>query len=94
MAAPWHVEVLRLGVKSKLQLPAYITATVIWDPSHICDLRSSSWQCQTLNPLSKARDQTHFLTDTMVGYYPAEPQWEFLFKILKRKKKILTKTEK
>jgi len=32
------------------------TATAMPDPSHICDLHHSSWQCQILNPLSKARD--------------------------------------
>ena len=29
---PWHMEVLRLGVKSGLQLPAYTTATAMQDP--------------------------------------------------------------
>ena len=32
----WHMEVLRLGIESELQLPAYATATL--DPSHVCDL--------------------------------------------------------
>ena len=32
-----HMEVLRLGVKSELQLPAYTTAMAAWDLSHICD---------------------------------------------------------
>ena len=62
------MEVPRLGVKSKLQLPAYTiaTATAIAtrDPSHVCDLRSSSWQLKILNPLSKARDRTRILMDT------------------------------
>ena len=30
---PWHMEVPRLGVKSKLQLLAYATATAMPDPS-------------------------------------------------------------
>ena len=34
------------------------------DPSHIWDLHHSSWQHQTLNPLSEARDRTHVLIDT------------------------------
>ena len=55
-AAPQHMEVPRLGVESELQMPAYAAATVMWDPSHICDLYHNSWQCQILNPLSKARD--------------------------------------
>ena len=52
------MEVLRLGVESKVQLPAYATATATQDPSHGCDLHHSSWQCWILNPLSEARDQT------------------------------------
>ena len=38
------------------------TATATQDPSHICDLHHSAQQCQILNPLSKARDQTRNLT--------------------------------
>ena len=38
---------------------AYTAAT-----SHICDPHLSSPQCWILNPLSKARDQTHILMDT------------------------------
>ena len=49
---PWH----RVGVKLKLQLLAYATATAMQDPS--CHLHHSSWQCRILNPLSEARDQT------------------------------------
>ena len=58
-----HIEVLRLGIQSKLQLPAYTTATATWDPSCICNLYHSSEQCQILNPLSEARDQTCILMD-------------------------------
>ena len=57
----WHVEDPRLRVKSKLQLPAYTTATATRDLSGVCNLCHSSWQCWILNPLSKARDQTHNL---------------------------------
>ena len=42
---PQHMEVPRLGVKSELQLPAYTTATVTPDLSHICELHHSSLQC-------------------------------------------------
>jgi len=59
-----HMEVPRLGVKSKLLLLAYATATVTRDLSRICDLHHSSWQCQIPNLLSKATDQTHILLDT------------------------------
>ena len=46
----WHIEGPRWGVKSELQLPAYTTATVMWDPSRVCDLHYSSRQHQILNP--------------------------------------------
>ena len=59
-----HMAVPSLGVKSELQLPAYTTATAMSDPSHICNLHHSSQQFWILNPLSEARDQTHFLMDT------------------------------
>ena len=45
----------------ELQLPDYATAIPTLDPSHICDLHHSSQQHRILNPLSKARDQTHNL---------------------------------
>ena len=35
---------LGLGVESELQLLAYATATAMWNPSRICDLRQSSGQ--------------------------------------------------
>ena len=50
------MEVLRLGVKSELQLLAYTTATATWDLRHICNLYSSSRQHWILNLLSEARD--------------------------------------
>ena len=59
-----HMEVSSLGVELELQLLAYATATPMQDPSHICDLPHSSWQCQKLNPLSESRDQTHNLMVT------------------------------
>jgi len=42
-------------------LPAYTTATAVWDPSNTCNLHRSSQQHWILKPLSKARDQTHNL---------------------------------
>ena len=66
-AAPgrtWHMEVPRLGVESELQLLACTTATAKQDLSRVCNLHHSSWQHQTLNPLSEARDWTHILMDT------------------------------
>ena len=62
-----NMDVPKLGAESQLQLPAYATATATQDPSCTCDLCHSLWQCQILNPLSEARDQTHILIDTMLG---------------------------
>ena len=61
---PKHMESPRLGVKSKLLLPAYTTAIATWDSSHICNPHHSSRQCCILNPLSEARDWTRVLMDT------------------------------
>ena len=47
----WHMEVPRLGVTSELQLPVYTPATQ--DPSHICDLCCSLWQCRSLTHWAK-----------------------------------------
>ena len=65
-----HMEILRLGVELEPQLPAYATATAMSDLSHICKLHCSSWQRWSLNPLNKARDQTHILTNTILVYNP------------------------
>ena len=43
---------------------AYTTATAAQDQSQVCDLHCSFWQHQILNPLTRARDQTHILMDT------------------------------
>ena len=58
------MEVPRLGVESELQLLACITATATWDLSLICNPHHSSQQRQSPDILSKAKDQTHILTDT------------------------------
>ena len=39
------------------------------DPIHVCNLYHSSRQCWILNPLSKARDQTHNLTVPSLIYF-------------------------
>ena len=56
----WHMEIPRPGVELELQLPAYATAiataTATPDLSCVCNVHSSSRQCQILNPLSEARD--------------------------------------
>ena len=47
----------------------YTTATAAQDPSHVCYLHHSSWQCWIVNPLSRARDHTHILMDTGQVHY-------------------------
>ena len=59
-----HMEVPRVRVELKLQLPAYTTATATWDLSRFCKLHHSLWQCQIINLLSKTRDRTCILMDT------------------------------
>ena len=74
-----HMEVPNLGVKLELQLPVYTTATATQDPSHICDLHHSSWQCWIPDPLSKARDRTCILMDlSQSGSLTAEPRRKLL----------------
>ena len=46
-----HMEGPRLGAERGLQ-----HSHSNRDPSRVCDLHYSSWQCRILNPLSKARD--------------------------------------
>lgn len=59
-----YMEIPRLRVKLELQLPASATATATPDPSHVCDLYCSSWQCRILNPLNEVRHGTCILMDT------------------------------
>ena len=61
---PKHMEVLRLGIKQELQLPAYTPATAMRDLSRIYDLLHSTRQRRILDPLNKARDRSHILRDT------------------------------
>ena len=51
---PWHMKVSGPGVESEPPLLAYATATVMLDPSRICNLCSSFILNQILNPLIKA----------------------------------------
>ena len=57
------MEFPRLGVQSELEPLAYAIATATQDLSCVCNLHHSSWQCQILNPLGEARDQTYVLMD-------------------------------
>ena len=77
---PRHMEIPRLVVQSELQPPAQTRATATWDPSRVCNLHHSSWQeCQILNPLSKARDQTCNLMVPKSDLLTTAPQRELLF---------------
>ena len=74
-----HTEVPRLGVQSELQVLAMATAIAMPDPSHVCKLHCSSWQCPILNPLSEARDRTCILMNLrLVRFISTAPQWELL----------------
>jgi len=64
-----HMKVPKLGAESELQLLACTTATATPDLSRIFELHHSSWQCQILNPLSKVRDGTLILLDTIWAHY-------------------------
>ena len=60
----------RLRVETELQLPAYATVTAMPDLSCVFHLQHSSLQCQILNPLNKAREQTYILMITsQVHFY-------------------------
>ena len=63
------MEAPRLAVELELELPAYATGTETWDPSHVCDLHHSLWQCQIPNPPDESKDQTRILMDTSWVHY-------------------------
>ena len=88
---PWHMEVPRLGVELELQLPDCATATATLDPSHIRSLCRNSWQRWILTPLSRARNQACFLTDTSpVRYHWATVGTPSLFFIEEYLTKIIS----
>ena len=76
MATPAAYEIPRRGVKLELQLPTYAKATATGDPSHLCNLHHSSWQCWILNPQSKAKDRKPNPHGDWLGSLTAEPQQE------------------
>ena len=85
-----HMDVLRLGVRMELQLPAYATATAMPDPSHICDPHRSSQQPWILKPLSEARDRTCVLMDTsQIHFHWATMGTLFFFSFFSVDKKYL-----
>ena len=74
------MEVPRLGVELELQLQVYTTATAMQDPSLICNLHHSSWQCRILNPLSEGRDRTYDLRDRKLDSFPMSHDKSVYFK--------------
>ena len=67
---PWYIEVPRLGVILELHMPADATAIATQDLSCVCNLYHSSWQCWTLNPLSKTRDWTcNLMVPSLIGFH-------------------------
>ena len=74
---PQNIEVLR--VQLQLKPPAYTTATVMWDPSWVCDLHHGSQQHRILNPPSKIRNQSDpHPHGCQSGSLTSEPWWELL----------------
>ena len=69
----WHIEVPRLRVESKLQLPACATATATWGANHICNVYHSSWQHWILT-----HQGVLVFSWILVGFVTAEPWWELL----------------
>ena len=67
------MEVPRLGVESKLQFLADARATATPDPSCVWDPHHGSQQRRILNPLRKARDQTHnHMVPSQIRFHCAE----------------------
>ena len=71
------MEVLRLGVESELQLPAYVAAATAAtpNPSHLCNLHHSSKQHWILNPLSGVQGSNSYPHGYELGTFSTEPQW-------------------
>ena len=67
-----HMEVPRSGADWSCRQTGN-TAMAPLDPSCICDLCCSLWQCRILKPGSEARGQTCILSDTMSGFQPTDP---------------------
>ena len=70
----WHMHILRLGVESELQLPAYTTATATWDSSYTTAHSNAEslthWARPGIEPTSSW---------ILVRFVSALPQQEVLF---------------
>ena len=69
------MEVPRPGVKSELQLPAYATATVTQDLSHICEYTTAHGNAGYLTHLMRPGIEPTS-SWILVSFNTAEPQWE------------------
>ena len=72
---PQHMDVLRLGVESELQLPAYTTATATQDASQVCSLHRSSRQCLSdplIHWVTTGTPIVHFFLVNSVGSVPCQ----------------------
>ena len=76
----WHMQILRLGVESELQLLAYAIATPTLDLSHICDIHHSSLQYRIFNHWARPGIEPE-ITWLLVGFISSVPQWELLLHI-------------
>jgi len=73
----WHMEVPRLGVKSEMQVPAYATATAMWDLSRHCNLITAHSNARSLtHSVRPGIEPTSLLSAEVVT---TEPQSELLF---------------
>ena len=70
---PWHMEVPRLGVKSELQLPAYTTATAMWDLSRVCYLHHNSHNARSLTHQARPGIEPSY-SWIVVGFISTAPQ--------------------
>ena len=73
----WHMEVPRARTGIRATAPDYITAMATPDPSRICDLHCSLWQCHIINPLSKTRGQTQILSEFLTHWAAMVPHKQF-----------------
>ena len=70
------MDIPRLGVESELQLPAYTTATVTQDLSHVCNIHCSLRQHRILNPLRPGTEPVS--SRILFRFVSTEPQQELL----------------
>ena len=70
------MQVVRLGVKLQLQLPAYSTAKAMLDWSTSSTYTMAHSNARSFNPLSETRDSERTSSRILVGFVSAASQWE------------------